>query len=669
MAVQEQLDAVLSAVGQGVLILDADFRVVRLNEAGRILLDLPAAMAEPGVPARELVWHCAERGDFGPGDPAELTAQFLALLSLPEPHAYEHRRPDRRVLTVRSRPVADGGVVLACSDETDFRYAVDDLHAANSTLERSVGEHAQTIARLSAALEAVNGRVEEAVRDKARTLALVNHALRAATGALLVPARALLAGPLGREERGHVGDLLRSLDALRLILDDLGDLVRLESDEIRLHEAPFTVETVVGSALTALGEAAEERAVTLVAEIDPAIPATVVGDAAWLRHVLVELVGRAVRDNRRDTPYDDQSDGGGMDITLRVGPAILPDGRAGLRFAVGDAGQDAADELRTWLTQGVPPLDSALRRQGWRGLGLHICRRIAGLMGGEIGVEDGPGGTSVLWCSAALPPIAEEGRPPDADRPSLTILVVEDNPVNQRVNAWLLRKDGHRVAVVGDGREAVDLAAKGGFDAVLMDLDIPGLDGIAATRAIRALPAPQGAVPIIAITSSALPDDIERCRAAGMDDHVPKPVNPAALARVLERLTGPAPGGPQAGDGAAVPAVESDGFDDGVLSALEAVIGRGKVLELVGDFLAHAQEVEGQLTIARDLMDPTIFGAVTGEMKTMAGTVGLTGVYQSAVALERAVRNGDDEGIDAQAAHLARQLASGVERLREQWVP
>ncbi len=668
MAVQQQLDAVLSAVGQGVLVLDSDFRVVRLNAAGRRLLDMPTALAEPGVPARDLVWHCAERGDFGPGDPAELTAEFLATLTLREAHAFEHHRPNRRVLAVRSQPVAGGGGVLAYSDETDFRHAVDDLHAANSTLERSVGDHAQTIARLSAAVEAVNGRVEEAVRDKARTLALVNHALRAAAGSLHAPARALLAGPLGPVERGHVGDLLRSLDSLRLILDDLGDLVRLESDEIRLLDSPFTVETVVGSALTALGEPAEERDITLLAEIDPAVPATVVGDAAWMRHVLVELVGRAVRDNYA------------ADITLRVTPASLPDGRQGLRFAVGDTGPDAAEELRAWLTQGVPPLDAALKRQGWRGLGLHICRRIVGLMGGEIGVEPGgdepgPDGTRVLWCTAALPALAEE---PAAvtERQPLTILVVEDNPVNQRVNAWLLRKDGHRVAVVGDGREAVDLAARGGFDAVLMDLDIPGLDGIAATRAIRALPAPQGAVPIIAITSSALPDDIERCRAAGMDDHLPKPVNPAALARVLDRLTGPASGGASVGDGGG-PSGEGDGadggfdggFDGGVLGALEAVIGRDKVLELVGDFLAHARDVEGQLAIARDLMDPTIFGAVTGELKTMAGTVGLTGVYQSAVALERAVRNGDEEGIGAQAAHLARQMAVGVERLRGQWAP
>lgn len=654
MAVQQQLDAVLGAVAQGILILDADFRVVQLNATGRALLDLPGPVAPPAAPARELVWHCAERGDFGPGDPAALTAKILALLSLPEPHAFDHHRPDGRVLAVRTRPLPDGGVVLAYSDETDRRHAADDLHAANLTLERSVGEHAHTIAHLSAALEAVNGRVEEAVRDKARTLALVNHALRMSTGALLQPARALLGGPLGAQERGHVAHLLRSLDSLRLILDDLGDLVRLESDEIRLDEAPFTVETVVGSVLTALGEAAEDRRIVLAADIDAAVPETVVGDAAWLRHVLVELVGRAVRDSEADV------------VTLRVSPALLPDGRDGLRFAVGDAGPDAAAEVRAWLTQGVPPLDGALRRQGWRGLGLHICRRIAGMMGGEIGEQDGPGGTSVLWCTAALPAIAEEA-PSEVEHPSLTILVVEDNPVNQRVNAWLLRKDGHRVAVVGDGREAVELAAKGGFDAVLMDLDIPGLDGLAAARAIRELPAPQGAVPIIAITSSALPDDIERCRAAGMDDHLPKPVNPAALARVLVRLTGPAVG--KAGGDGAAPSDDNDGFDDGVLGALDIVIGRGKVLELVGDFLAHAAAVEGQLATACDLMDPTIFAAITGDLKTKAATVGLTGVYQSAVALERAVRNADEEGIAAQAAHLVRQLATGVERLRAHWVP
>lgn len=658
MAVQEQLDSVLAAVGQGVLVLDGDRRLVHVNEAGRALLDLPPPLAEPGTPARALVSFWAERGDYGRGDPAELTAEFLALFSLPEPHGFEHRRPDGRVLAMRSRPLPGGGVVLAFHDETDYRAAVDDLHAANLTLEHSVAEHAQTIARLTAAAEAAAARAEDVLRDKARTLALVNHALRVPVGAMMEPVRALLGAPLGPDERAQVSHLLRAVDALRLILDDLGDLARLEADEVRLDEAPFAVETVVGSVLAGMGEAAGERGVSLAAGIDPSVPAIVVGDAAWLRHVLIELVGRSVRD----------TDAGA--VAVRVVPAVLPDGRDGLRFAVGDAGPDAADELEAWLGMGMPPLDGGLRRQGLRGLGLHIGRRIVGLMGGEIGVERSPDGTCTLWFTAALGSAAEDR--PAEDKPSLAILVVEDNPVNQRVNTWLLQKDGHRVTVVGDGREAVRLIAESGdgdadghagrFDAVLMDLDIPGLDGIAATRAIRALPGPNAAVPVIAITNSALPGDIERCRAAGMDDHLPKPVNPAALTRVLVRLTGRA-----AAPGDAASPEAKDGFDSGVLGALERVIGRGNVQDLVGDFLAHARDLNGQLATARADGDLPALAAAAAELKTMAGTVGLTGLYETAVVLERVARDGHAGEAADLAALIARQLATGADRLRGQW--
>lgn len=650
------LDAVLAAVGQGVLVIDGGFRVARLNEPCRSLLDLPFDLTEPGVPVRDIVHFCARRGDYGPGDPEELASELLSLFSLREPQSYERGVPGGRSVTARTYPVAGGGVVMTFADETDYRHAVDDLYAANRTLERSIAEHVEDLARVNVALTAATARAEEAAQAKARTLAMMNREMRQPVAGIVEAVRTLLAASLGPEERASLSHILRSVESLRLILDDLGDLTRLEADQIRLEAAPFTLETVVGSVLSGMSERAEAAGVRLTGAVDPALPAVVTGDAAWLRHVLVELVGLGLRDTSG-------RDGSGRTIAIAAEPALLPDLSAGVRFAVEGLRPETVHDVGLWLDSGDLPAEAAgVRRAGLRSLGLHICHRIVGLMGGDMGVQEaGSDGGPALWFTAGLAEAGDAATPAVSDR--LNILVVEDNPVNQRVNAWLLEREGHRVTVVGDGRVAVETAARGGFDAVLMDLDVPGMDGIAATRAIRALDGPVSAVPIIAITNSVMAADVERCRAAGMDDHMPKPVNPAGLVRLLGRLV---QGRPVQGWSAAAEPV-GDGVDEQVLNALEGVIGRGHVVELVADVLEHLSVLEPRLAAAQAALDLDAVEQIAAELKPIAGTVGLTRVYTLAVGLERLCRDGRrNEALDA-AVELGRLLDLGRARLAALW--
>lgn len=510
---------------------------------------------------------------------------------------------------------------------TDPRFdsAPADPHTARAAPDEGMAAHAAEIARLTAALEAVQLRADEAVRAKTRTLAFMSQEIRVPVGAIVDAVRPLLAAPLGPAERERVSRILRSVGTLRLLLDDLADLARLEADEIRLEREPFAVETVMGSAVSALREAAEERGVRVETFIDPAVPDKVIGDAAWLRHVLVDLLGLALRDS--EAPV----------LTVRVAAVSLDEGRQGLRVAMSDAGPALVGELRAWSDETTP----LTGRSAGLGLGLYVCRRILGLMGGALGVD--PDGTVWFTVMADIGPAVSTPR----DRPSLSILVVEDNPVNQCVNAWLLEKDGHRVTVVGDGRLAVRMVATGGFDAVLMDLDVPGLDGIEATEAIRSLNGPEAQVPVIAITASTLPDDIERCRAAGMDEHLSKPVNPAALARVLARLTEPAEADAAAAE-----------FDASVLSSLEGVLGADRVRALVEEFVDRAASARARL----DGADAATLAEVAAELKRTAGTVGLGAVYRTAVALEHAAREGRMEA-QALAVTLDELLVRGITRL------
>jgi len=578
---------------------------------------------------------------------------FLALLPVhadvvPRPHGpgpVSATGADGRQWLVGERRMADGGRLIWWRDITDQRRTADDLYAATLTLERSVSEHADDRTRLHAALEAAGIQAEEAVRAKARTLAFMSQEIRNPVAAIVDAVRPLLAAPLGPAERERVGRILQSIETLRMLVDDVAELARLESQGIRLEAEPFGVETVVGSVLASQQSAAADRGMTLAADIDPNVPAIVVGDPAWLRHVLVELVGLAVRE------------GDCRAVSVRVRRATLPDARSGLRVAVVGAGPGLAGELQAWLTDGVPPLDfSAARQAGVRGLGLHVCRRIVGLMGGEMGVDCDAEGCHGVWFTAAVDLGDGNAGRAAPEGPALDILVVEDNPVNQRVNAWLLEKDGHRVTVVSDGRQAVRLAATGTYDAVLMDLDVPGLDGIAATRAIRLLDGPAARIPIVAITVSARAEDIERCRAAGMNDHLPKPVNPAALSRILKRLV-------TSGRGDAAPG--EDGMDAGVLLALEGVIGRDKVRELVEDFMVRGAGLDTRLAVAHGTFDLPALGAAAAELKTMAGSVGLTGVYDGAVELERLCAAEDGVAAVERSVALRQQLARSLDRLRE----
>lgn len=646
-AVAAQLDAVLSAVGQGVLVIGPDRRVQRINEPCREILRLPPELSTPGAAAEEIARFCARRGDYGPGDPEEQARTLIALFDHDEPQCYDRSVPGGRALTARSVPLPGGGVVITYTDETEFRHAVDDLHAATTTLEESVADHAGDLERLTTALEAARHRAAEATRVKARTLALMNQELRIPVGGIVESVRALLTAPLGPQEQEHVSRILKSATALRLILDDLGDLARLEADEITLEAAPFSIETVVGSVLSGMAERAEEAGLRLTGALDTAVPEMVSGDAAWLRHVLAELVALALRDTETGT------------IAVTAEPGLLPDMSLGVRFAVEGAGPEAVASLLAWLSDGPLPDDMAqARRAGLRGLGLHICRRIVALMGGEMGAAVGSSGGS-LWFTAALPACPRLSPGPCGRAHCLKILVVEDNPVNQRVNTWLLEREGHCVTVVGDGAQAVRAAAERSFDAVLMDLDLPGLDGIAAARRIRALDGPSGRVPIIAITSSALPDDIERCREAGMNDHLPKPVNPAALVRALARLT--------AGEGGNGPAAADDVIDEVVLGALEGVIGRANVVQLVAEFLERAETIGPELTAARRTLDLDALAGLAAELKAIAGSVGLTGVFDAARSLDRLCRESRrDEALDT-AVLMARRLEQGCARLRTLW--
>jgi CheY-like chemotaxis protein len=283
---------------------------------------------------------------------------------------------------------------------------------------------------------------------------------------------------------------------------------------------------------------AEEKAIALASEIAENVPGDLVGDPLRLRQVLTNLVGNAVKFTERGT------------VSVRVGLASEGCDATLLRFDVADTGIGMTPEQQAHIFDPFTQADaSTTRRFGGTGLGLAITASLVRLMGGTIGVESERGRGSKFSFTVqflqrddcrtqAIPETRRPSDPLPPLRQHLQLLLVEDTPANQRLIQRILEKRGHAVEVAANGREAVELVRQKDFDLVLMDVQMPVMDGLQATIAIRTLPE-KGQIPIVAMTAHAMKGDLERCLAAGMDDYLSKPVNSRALIDLIERLGGP----------------------------------------------------------------------------------------------------------------------------------
>ena len=519
---------------------------------------------------------------------------------------------------------------------------------------------------------------ERANQAKSEFLANVSHEIRTPMNGILGMVELALddeAAPQQRDRLRLVHDSARSLLA---IINDLLDLAKIEAGKFVLDPTRFALREEVELTLRTLGVRAQERGLLLTCAIDPLVPAHVVGDADRLRQVLVNLVGNAIKFTERGK------------VTVRVRPA----GGPGLRvlFEIEDTGigipPDRLSAIFVPFEQADP---STTRRFGGTGLGLTIASRLVGLMGGEIHVHSEVGVGSVFTFDAVFAPVGA-GAPvrraaprPLAARAAggrpLQILLAEDNPINQRVAVEILKRMGHNVTLVVDGRAAVEAVERGSFDLVLMDLQMPVMDGWQATAAIRRSPhAHARRTRIVALTARATEEDRKRCLAHGMDGFLTKPLQVVELLQLCEDGRGPRPtpapwpvpvaapaaapvSAPVAAPAPAVPQEPRPAIDDwqGVLNR---VGGAPPLLaKLVG---MYREELPGVL---RDLRAALISGdGLRRAAHRVAGTVGIFNAGQAltlareveATALERPP--GLPERVEALCAELSRLEAELVDR-------
>jgi CheY-like chemotaxis protein len=319
-----------------------------------------------------------------------------------------------------------------------------------------------------------------------------------------------------------------SAESLLSILNDILDLSKIEAGRMELETEPFALRTEVERAVKTVMPAVRRKGLVLETTVDEDVPAMVRGDALRLRQILINLLGNAVKFTSKGW--------------VRVHAERAREDVDGIRFSVGDSGIGIPEAAQALIFEPFRQADgSSTRTYGGTGLGLSICSRLVSLLGGRIGVESRPGDGSTFWFTASLTPASSppaSGPPapkvempqPRGGSPKLRILLAEDNKINQLIAVRLLEKQGHCVETVDNGQDAVSRASGGRFDVILMDVQMPGMDGIQATAAIRENERRAGThVPIVALTAHAMAGDRQRFLASGMDEYLAKPLRASDL--------------------------------------------------------------------------------------------------------------------------------------------
>lgn len=520
--------------------------------------------------------------------------------------------------------------------------------------------------RYERALTGARDAAEAGTRARSEFLAMMSHEIRTPMNGVVGMSEILADSGLNDEQLGYTRTLRQSAEYLLQLINDVLDFSKLDAGRVEIERIGFDVNEMVEGSVGLLKNSADEKGLALAIEIAPDVPRRLVGDPARLRQVLFNLVGNGLKFTQQ----------GGVTVTIAVDPEKMLPGHIRLAFAVADTGIGIPADGIPLLFREFSQLDSSVaRRFGGTGLGLAICRRLVTLMGGIIKVESKVGaGTTFRFfvdCEIETGVAAPQPEPqpaaclPRAATAACQVLLVEDNKTNQAVATTLLSRLGYKADIVNNGAEAVARCTEKAYDLVFMDVMMPVMDGLTATRAIRALAPPHNAPVIVALTANASKSDRDICLNAGMDEFLTKPVTRAALAAALDKFArGWRPAAlPLQSAPALVPSLEPEAREPQLLNEqtydeLRDAIGDDGMTLVLETFLSDTPErIATMRRAARDRAN----GAVKTEVhaiKSSAAQIGFMPLSQLASALEGECLGLAWPDLDARIGQLAAAFAA-----------
>ncbi|TGD99404.1 ATP-binding protein [Methylobacterium nonmethylotrophicum] len=627
---QALLTATLDAIDHGLIAFEPDGRLAVANRRAAELLGL-----DPGFLTGRLTCDAFQQALVANGEFSGVSPVMLASMGLtdapPAGALYERTRPNGTVLEVRTAVLPDGSVVRTYSD---------------ITLRRRAEESMAEAARLA---EVARREAEAASAAKSDFLATMSHEIRTPLTGILGYADLLLRQP-GLPPAAHrsVERIRGAGTALVTIVNDILDYSSIQSRHVALNPEPFSPRALIEEAVAIVRPNADKKMLSLTCHVEQDVPGTLLGDPGRIRQIVLNLLANAVKFTSE----------GGVTVTVLCHRAIDAGAPHRLQVAVQDTGIGIPPEKRDRLFRHFSQIDGSTQRDfGGTGLGLAISRRLVEVMDGKIGVASTPGRGSTFFFSIPLPEAIEaaEAVPVRAEMaPPLTrtvrILLAEDDPINQEIALGLLDGWGYTIEVANDGAEAVEAVRTRHYDLVLMDIQMPRMDGITAMRTIRDLDEPCRDVPILAVTANVLPQQVAQFRQAGATGHIGKPFKQQELVAAIERLISlkdPDPGGDETGPPDQNALLDAQAYHD----ALEQ-FGTQTMHRLLADL---AEEMQSRFTARTSASGREALARDAHGMCSVAGTLGFRAFSAACRDLERACRSHGDVDLRLRRLDVTRE--------------